>query len=64
MRPQETGIPDDRRIEIWMLNRLDQPEVPTPNVRHTLDTQLNVFETFEPKLSEASRNADVRKSEH
>ena len=29
------------------------------NVRHTLQTDLNVFETFEPKLSEASRSADV-----
>jgi sugar/nucleoside kinase (ribokinase family) len=29
------------------------------NVRHTLDTQLNVFGDFEPKLSEASRQADT-----
>ncbi len=29
------------------------------NVRHTLQTDLNVFETFEPKLSQASRDADV-----
>ena len=29
------------------------------NVRHTLDTQLNVFETFEPKLSETSAAADT-----
>jgi sugar/nucleoside kinase (ribokinase family) len=29
------------------------------NVRHTLDTQLNVFGDFQPKLSEASRNSDV-----
>ena len=29
------------------------------NVRDTLDTELNVFERFEPKLSEASRAADV-----
>jgi sugar/nucleoside kinase (ribokinase family) len=29
------------------------------NSRETLDTQLNVFETFQPKLSEASRAADV-----
>src|SRR5918997_6838330 len=29
------------------------------NVRHTLQTDLNVFEAFEPKLSEASREADV-----
>ena len=29
------------------------------NSRETLDTQLNVFETFEPKLSDASRAADV-----
>jgi sugar/nucleoside kinase (ribokinase family) len=29
------------------------------NIRHTLITELNVFETFEPKLSEASRAADV-----
>jgi len=29
------------------------------NVRHTLQTDLNVFETFAPKLSEASRAADV-----
>lgn len=27
------------------------------NTAHTLDTQLNVFETFEPKLSEASKSA-------
>lgn len=27
------------------------------NTAHTLDTQLNVFETFEPKLSEQSKNA-------
>jgi sugar/nucleoside kinase (ribokinase family) len=29
------------------------------NTRDTLDTQLNVFEHFEPKLSERSRGADV-----
>jgi len=29
------------------------------NVRHTLDTQLNVFGDFQPKLSDASRAADV-----
>jgi cytidine kinase len=29
------------------------------NVRHTLQTELNVFESFEPKLSEAARAADV-----
>ena len=29
------------------------------NERETLDTQLNVFAEFEPKLSEASRTADV-----
>src|SRR5206468_10580505 len=29
------------------------------NSRETLDTQLGVFETFEPKLSEASRSSDV-----
>jgi sugar/nucleoside kinase (ribokinase family) len=29
------------------------------NSRETLDTQLNVFEHFEPKLSEASRASDV-----
>jgi sugar/nucleoside kinase (ribokinase family) len=29
------------------------------NGRDTLDTQLNVFETFQPKLSDASKNADV-----
>ena len=29
------------------------------NVRHTLQTDLNVFETFEPKLSEESAAADV-----
>jgi sugar/nucleoside kinase (ribokinase family) len=28
------------------------------NTAHTLDTQLNVFETFQPKLSEESRNAN------
>ncbi len=28
------------------------------NTAHTLDTQLNVFETFDPKLSENSRDAD------
>ena len=28
------------------------------NTAHTLETQLNVFETFQPKLSEESRNAD------
>ena len=28
------------------------------NTAHTLDTQLNVFETFAPKLSESSRNAE------
>jgi len=27
------------------------------NTAHTLDTQLNVFETFHPKLSDGSRNA-------
>jgi sugar/nucleoside kinase (ribokinase family) len=29
------------------------------NSRETLDTQLNVFESFEPKLSPASRDCDV-----
>ena len=29
------------------------------NERETLDTQLNVFESFQPKLSQASRDADV-----
>ena len=29
------------------------------NERETLDTQLNVFESFRPKLSRASRDADV-----
>jgi sugar/nucleoside kinase (ribokinase family) len=29
------------------------------SVRHTLDTQLNVFGEFEPKLSEASRASDT-----
>jgi sugar/nucleoside kinase (ribokinase family) len=29
------------------------------NIRHTLQTDLNVFEQFEPNLSDASRNADV-----
>ena len=29
------------------------------NTRETLDTQLNVFEHFEPKLSEQSRESDV-----
>ena len=29
------------------------------NIRHTLTTELNVFEHFEPKLSEASRQAEV-----
>jgi sugar/nucleoside kinase (ribokinase family) len=29
------------------------------NVRHTLQTDLNVFEHFEPKLSEAARDCDV-----
>ncbi len=27
------------------------------NTAHTLDTQLNVFETFDPKLSDASKNS-------
>jgi cytidine kinase len=30
-----------------------------PNIRHTLRTDLNVFEQFEPKLSEASRAAET-----
>ena len=29
------------------------------NERETLDTQLNVFETFQPKLSDASKDADI-----
>jgi sugar/nucleoside kinase (ribokinase family) len=29
------------------------------NIRHTLDTQLGVFDGFQPKLSAASREADV-----
>src|SRR3954466_16143467 len=29
------------------------------NIRHTLQTDLNVFEHFEPKLSDASKAADV-----
>src|SRR4029453_7724384 len=30
-----------------------------PNIRHTLQTDLNVFEHFQPKLSEASRAAET-----
>ena len=30
-----------------------------PNIRHTLQTDLNVFEHFEPKLSDASRAAET-----
>src|SRR5438874_5466533 len=29
------------------------------NIRHTHETQLNVFGDFQPKLSDASRSADV-----
>src|SRR3954471_4177807 len=29
------------------------------NIRHTLQTDLNVFETFQPKLSPAAQDADV-----
>ncbi len=29
------------------------------NTAHTLDTQLNVFETFDPKLSDRSKGADM-----
>ena len=29
------------------------------NTAHTLDTQLNVFETFDPKLSDSSKNAKL-----
>src|SRR5438045_4945801 len=29
------------------------------NTAHTLDTQLNVFETFDPKLSENSKSSDL-----
>lgn len=29
------------------------------NTAHTLDTQLNVFETFAPKLSDNSKNAEI-----
>lgn len=29
------------------------------NVAHTLDTQLNVFETFDPKLSDESKNSRI-----
>ena len=29
------------------------------NTAHTLDTQLNVFETFDPKLSDNSKNAKL-----
>lgn len=29
------------------------------NVAHTLDTQLNVFETFDPKLSDESKNTEL-----
>ena len=29
------------------------------NIRHTLDTQLNVFGEFQPKLSEESKRADI-----
>jgi cytidine kinase len=29
------------------------------NIRHSLDTQLGVFENFEPKLSEASKQAET-----
>jgi sugar/nucleoside kinase (ribokinase family) len=29
------------------------------NIRHTLDTQLNVFGEFEPKLSEAAKQSEV-----
>ena len=29
------------------------------NIRHTLDTQLNVFGEFEPKLSDGAKQADI-----
>ena len=29
------------------------------NIRHTLDTQLNVFGDFEPKLSEATKQSEI-----
>lgn len=65
--PAEFAVLEDRGIDTADIERLDGGQTffwqghyeHDLNVAHTDDTQLNVFAEFEPKLSEASRDAEV-----
>ena len=65
--PEEIGVLEGRGVETADIERVDGGETffwrghyeHDLNVAHTDDTRLNVFAEFEPKLSEASRGAEV-----
>jgi sugar/nucleoside kinase (ribokinase family) len=65
--PEHEKVMTDRGIDTSDIERVEDGRTffwagryhDDMNGRDTLDTQLNVFETFQPKLSEASRNADI-----
>ncbi len=59
LRTRQTNVDDVERVDggrtfFWQGRYHDDM-----NTRDTLDTQLNVFEHFEPKLSQTSRDAEV-----
>lgn len=65
--PAEFAVLEDRGIDTADIERLESGQTffwqghyeHDLNVAHTDDTRLNVFAEFEPKLSEASRDAEV-----
>jgi len=65
--PDEERVLTDRGVDTSDIERVEDGRTffwagrysADMNSRETLDTQLNVFETFQPKLSQASRDADV-----
>jgi cytidine kinase len=65
--PDEEKVLTDRGVNVDDIEKVEDGKTffwageyyDDMNSRRTLDTQLNVFEHFQPKLSEASRNADV-----
>ncbi len=65
--PDEERVLTDRGVDTSDIERVEDGRTffwagrysGDMNSRETLDTQLNVFETFQPKLSQASRDADV-----
>jgi sugar/nucleoside kinase (ribokinase family) len=64
---QELAVLDDRGVETSDIERVEGGKTffwrghydYDLNTAHTDDTQLNVFGDFEPKLSDASRSADI-----